>query len=158
MGILRSYLRSITGASLICAIAMKIPIKGASASILRMICGIFMALTLLSPISAIKINKIDPVVDVIWSEAENAASEGENIAQDAMAQLIKNRCEAYILDKAADLGVSLDVRVSLTSQQLPVPQRVVLTGAVSPYQKSVITEYLKEQLGIDGEEIQWNHP
>ena len=158
MQFLRSFLLSVTAGAIICAVALKMPIKGASAGLLRLICGIFMLLCLLSPLTDVKLNDFIPVTDLYWSEAEQLAAQGENFAHQALEELIKGRSEAYILDKAADLGVSLDVCVSLASQDLPVPQEVMLTGTVSPYQKAVLTDYIEDHLGIEGGKIQWKQP
>ena len=158
MQILRSFLLSVTGGAIICAVALKMPIKGTSAGLLRLICGIFMLLCLLTPLTKLKLHDFTPMTDLYWSEAEQLAAQGENLAHQALSELIKSRAEAYILDKAADLGVSLDVCVSLTSQDLPVPQEILLTGAVSPYQKSLLTDYIEDNLGIEGGKIQWKQP
>jgi hypothetical protein len=104
------------------------------------------------------LDDIVPVTDLYWSEAEEITAQGENLARQAMEEIIKTQAEAYILDKAADLGVSLDVYVSLTSQDLPVPQGVILTGSVSPYQRSVLSQDIEKHLGIEGGKIQWNQP
>lgn len=158
MQALRTFLLSVTGAAVICSVAIKIPVKGAPAGLLRMICGIFMLLCFLRPLTDLKLGEFVPVTELYRSEAEEIAAQGENLARQAMEEIIKTQAEAYILDKAADLGVSLDVCVSLTSQDLPVPQGVILTGSVSPYQRSVLSQEIEKHLGIEGGKIQWNQP
>ena len=153
-----TYLLTLTAAALICAFATKMPIKGVNAGILRMICGVFMALTVISPLVTIKLESLDGLTDEIWPNASQTTAVGENIAKQAMAELITEKTQAYILDKAADLGVRLNVIVSVSSDDLPVPDGVQLTGDISPYAKSVLTEYMQKQLGIDRKEQVWIQP
>lgn len=153
-----TYLMTLTGAALICAFATKMPIKGVNAGILRMICGVFIALVVISPLISIKLESLDTLTDDIWSTASQTTVHGENIAKQAMAELIKEKTQAYILDKAADLGVCLNVIVSVSSDDLPVPDGVQLAGDISPYAKSVLTEYIEQQLGIDRKEQIWIQP
>jgi hypothetical protein len=69
------------------------------------------------------------------------------------AQALQN-VQAY----ASRSQKTVDVCVSLTSQDLPVPQGVILTGSVSPYQRSVLSQEIEKHLGIEGGKIQWNQP
>lgn len=153
-----TYLLSLTGAALIYAFATKMPIKGVNAGIIRMICGVFMALVVVSPLVSIKLDSLDALAGDMMSAGSQTAIDGENIAMQAMTEIIKEKTQAYILDKAADLGVRLHVIVSVSSDDLPVPEGVQLTGKVSPYAKSLLTEYIEQQLGIDRKEQVWIQP
>lgn len=158
MDAIRSYLLTVTGAALVCAVAQKIPIKGASSAVIKLLCAVFMTLTALSPLVNLELPRLEAVTGDIWSAAQDTASMGENLSRDAMAQIIKEQSEAYILDKAADLGVSLSVSVSVSTDALPVPERVWLQGSVSPYVKAELTDYMENQLGIDRKEQIWTQP
>ena len=57
-------------------------------------------------------------------------------------EIIKSRCETYILDKAAGLGAEITVCVTLTDAAYPVPKKVTVTGQVAPYAKARLQKIL----------------
>ena len=85
-------------------------------------------------------------------EAEAAAAVGEEAASNNMAQVIKANTEAYILDKAAAMEVELNVEIILDGL---IPDKAVLCGAVSPYARSTLSQWITQQLGIPGEAQSW---
>ena len=59
------------------------------------------------------------------------------------------------MDKAAALGIRVSVEVILADGDLPVPEQVLIKGAVSPYAKQKLTRMLSEDLGIAEEDQTW---
>lgn len=149
------YLITVTAAALICAIAVKAVKNGTIHSLIRLLCGVFMALTVVSPWLKIRIDSLSDITSVIWNDASAAAGTGEKLAREAMVSYIKEKTQAYILDKAKVLGVSLDVEVTVSGDDIPIPEGVIVTGAVSPYNRSILTDYIRENLGIDTEAQIW---
>lgn len=152
---MREYLLAVTVAALVSAIATKLIKNGTIAAVLRLICGIFMAITVVSPWLSIRFDELQDIATIIWADGSGAAQSGENLARETMSQYIIQQTQAYILDKAEALGVSLDVQVSISEEELPVPIGVKLSGAVSPYARSVLTQYISDNLGIDTEDQIW---
>ena len=73
----------------------------------------------------------------------------------AMSGRIKAQTEAYILDKAAALEVTLLVEVEMSDEPIPVPCGVRLAGDVSPHAKNKLSGIITEDLGIEKERQQW---
>lgn len=150
------YLLQITAGGLLTGIVKKLfASKGMIGSVIKLISGIFMMLLIISPLSDIR---IDPLLggleDLKW-EGMQAATDGENLAKEEMAEIITGRTRAYILDKAAALGADLQVSVALTEELPPVPCGAALRGSVSPYAKKVLSEFMEKELGIPMEAQQW---
>ena len=95
------------------------------------------------------------VTDTIRREGELAAASGELESRNAIAVSIKAQTEAYILDKAAELGASVQAEVSVNADLWP--DGAVLTGNVSPYVKSRLSALLETQLGIAKEALVWKN-
>ena len=85
----------------------------------------------------------------------DAVAEGEQQTKTALARLIKQRTCAYILDKAQALNVALEVEVTLSDDDIPVPEAVRLKGKVSPYAKGRLQTIIAEDLGIEKERQTW---
>lgn len=103
----------------------------------------------------VKIEDLQDYLGDISMQSEAVVAEGENFANAQMADIITQRTEAYILDKAASMSVALQVEVTLSEENPPVPRAVTLTGALSPYQKSTLEDFISGNLGIAKEEITW---
>lgn len=150
------YLISIVAAALVCGIAQKIlGDKGTVGLMGKLICGVFLALTLITPLRSVRIQNPESITYLYSKEAERASADGEKQAKEALADGIKARTEAYILDKAAAMDVALAVEVTLDDSQIPAPKSVWLSGAVSPYVKQRLTKIIQDDLGVDKEHQTW---
>lgn len=150
---IREYLISVTAAAIVCAIAGKLVRKGSIEAIIKLLTGIFMTLTVLLPIVPFRVGDLELSLEQFRYEAQDVASEGKLLAQEAMEKIISQQVTTYILDKAGSLGVELCVEVELTDG---IPSAVTLEGDVSPYTKGVLREYIRDTLGIRVEDQTWN--
>ena len=149
------YLISVTATALLCGLVGKLVCKGPASYVIKLMTGILMALTIVSPLLHIRLDQVMDLVDDIQIRADNVAQEGENTAREAIAQRITEQLETYILDKAESMGVELIVTFELESKGLPVPCAVTLEGNVGPYAKGVLTDYIAQNLGIEAEAQIW---
>ncbi len=153
---IREYLLSVTAAAIICAIAKHIVgEKGSGGKIIRVVTGIFLLITLISPIMRVRIESIEEYFNDIRFDADSIAANGSEMANDALGKIIKEQTEAYILDEATRLGAQMDVEVILSDTYPPEPRQVVIKGSASPYQKQNISQYISHYLGIPQENQIW---
>ena len=153
---IRQYLLSVIAAAILCGIVNTIiGKKGAYFAIVRLICGLFMALTVISPLVKIQLNDLTDYVNGLSWQANTAVANGEAMALDEMGAIIKAQTEAYILDKAVSMELDIDVEVTLSSEMPPIPCTVTVKGAVSPYAKEVLRKYIANDLGIPEEDQLW---
>lgn len=153
---LGKYLLGILAGALICGIAMElIGKKGGNATLLRLLCGIFMLLCVVSPLLDIRIGSLDDLTGQIRREANAVTQEGKNMAQDYYRSVITQRTEAYILDKAVSLGADVDAKVCLSQDDTAAPKAVTVRGRISPYAKGLLSEWMERELGIESEEQTW---
>ena len=152
---IKEYLVTVTASALIAGIATRLLHRGTVGTVVKLLAGVFLAFSVVSPLVGIRLDALSDFASDIQVDADAAADEGKKSAQEAMAEIISQHTGAYILDKAETLGVSLRVEVTVSQEEYPVPSAVRLEGSVSPYAKSVLTEYISETLGIDTEEQTW---
>lgn len=152
----QNYLISVVAASVVCGIVNSIMgKKGTAASVIKLVTGIFLSLTVISPLVQIRLTDLEYVTDSLALDASMAAAYGEDLSIQAMTSIIKSEAEAYILDKAASLGVELEVEVTLQDTDPYAPESVCLKGSASPYVKSQLTQYIAKQMGIPEEAQLW---
>lgn len=146
------YLLSVTCAAFICAILRSV---GGEKGQIKLLCGIFLALSVVRPLIQIRLDSFLPLYDEINAEAAFAVSAGEEYSTDAMADIISSRMEAYILDKASGYGAHLTVEIFTAGEGIPVPASVRIRGHVSPYVKKQLQEIIQQELGICLEDQLW---
>lgn len=156
MDSIRSYVLSIVAAALLCGICQSFwDHKSATGAIVRTITGLLVAITVLSPIVNLEIGDLTKYFSSLQTDADAIVSAGEEIGQTERARIITQQCEAYILDKADRLGLSLKVQVQLAENDSLQPETATLQGTASPYAKSVLGTYITESLGIPEEKQIW---
>ena len=72
-----------------------------------------------------------------------------------LTPLIKQKTQAYILDKAHSFGCNPDVEVTLGDGPSPVPESVRITGEVPFSVRKDLEKLLEQELGISKENQQW---
>ena len=153
---IRQYLLSIIAAAILCGlINTLIGKKGAYSAVIRLISGLFMALTVISPVVNIQLQNFTDYVNSFSQQAGVIVNSAEAMAWEERNTIIKSRAEAYILDKAVSMKLELDVEVTLSDTNPPLPCAVTIKGSVSPYSKEVLSSYIANDLGISKEDQLW---
>ena len=151
------YLLRILCVAILCGIVSEIMgKKGISSSLIRLLCGVFLVLSAVSPLTSITLSPLEHLAQGIYREAEDVVADGKQTAQQEYRTVITQKTEAYILDKAQSLGAEVTVRIFLEEGELAAPQSVAIHGRVSPYAKKVLSNWLTSELGIDAEEQTWS--
>lgn len=146
---MREYLMGVLCAAFLCSFVNSI--GGEGHGMRRLISGIFLALALLHPLGSLDLPEIS--LDPFLEDAEKAAEDGQAQARTAQNVIITDALEAYILTKAAELDLTIEARVDLTSDGMPAS--VTLSGSASPSERQVLTDVLTAALGLGKEEIKW---
>lgn len=145
------YILSVTAAAILTAIVRDLAGQGNMRKLVEFIGGIFMALTLISPLMKLELPDVENWLGTYAADGEAAAAVGEEMAGDAARAVIKARVEAYILDKAAVYSAAPTVEVELDAEGLPAA--VTVAGDISPYAKARLAQMMEADLGL-GEEAQ----
>lgn len=153
MEALRQYIISVVCAAVLCGVVMGIFQQGTARSILKLVCGLFLAYTVLMPLGKLDISQLEELALDFSTDASQAIAQGETFAEEATRERIKALTEAYILDKATALGAKVEVEVTLDEKGLPCFAK--LRGEASPYQRQQLQRYLTLDMGIAKENLQW---
>lgn len=152
---LRSYVLSIVCAALICGILSDLSAKTGFARLIRLCCSIFLAYTFVSPLLNLRFSEWEEQKAAIFEDAQDAASQGENIRLQSVAALIRQEAEAYILEEAKSIGASLEVHVELDNGDPPVPAAITIQGDFDASVESRLSALLTDELGIPKEHQTW---
>ena len=151
------YLFSVITAALATALAsLIINTKTPVGSIVKMVCGVFLAITMISPIIDIPMLDLTGCFSSVSLDAQSIAQSGLGISSSNQKEIINERVTAYVLEKAEALNMDITAHVEFTDAATPTPYKIYLEGAASPYAKDVLVEYITEHLGITEEYQVWN--
>lgn len=155
MEALRQAALNVITAALICAVLVPLVQEGTSKELLRIICGFFMVISLLSHIRNIDLQMLtQPVQDAAIHAPQEAAS-GISHARTLQEDIIKSRCEEYILDKASGFGASVTVEIRLSDGDIPYPESVYIRGRLPENTKKSLQKIIIQDLGIAEEDQIW---
>lgn len=152
---IRQYLLSIVITAIICSLFLHLLQNFQTKNIGKFICGVVLSLAILYPLAGKNIWKHRDLFDFPIPDAEEAIAEGQDLSRYALADIIKLSSEAYILDKAMELNVNIEVNVAVDASDEPIPSEVTLTGAISPQARNRLTEIIENDLGITKEDQYW---
>lgn len=156
MDLIREHILGIITAAIICSVIMKLTAgNGTQSTVIKMITALFMTFSVMSPFVDLNIDDITSFVPQLYADGTSASAKGQAISTDALREGIKERAEAYILDKALGFGTAVEVTVTVSCQQIPVPESVRIEGEVSPYVKTKLSIMLENELGIPKEAQTW---
>ena len=154
---IRRYLLTVIAAAVVCSIANTlIGKKSAASSIVRMVSGLCLAICVISPFLKIRLDHYSDYLGSFSQEADTLAADGKDAAMNELRKIIKTNSEAYILDKAASLKLDVQVEVTLSDDEPPLPCAVTINGSASPYAKRTLMHYIANDLGIPEEDQTWS--
>lgn len=154
---IRSYLLSVVAISLLSSILLTVTPKGSVRKTLTFLCGLAMILVTLGPVAKMDFDRMAQSLAKAQIAAEEAASGVTIDNQELVAELIKEKSETYILDKAEDLGFWPSVEVTVqTDAEYPYPYQVKISGRCTEAQRQQLTRDLEQNLAIPAERQEWN--
>lgn len=151
---MREYFISVICGAILCSVVSSLlDKKSTSGKILKLISGTVLTFTILAPVAEVKLEDMTFFMTDIQEEGKAVASMGQAQSLEAMAVIIKQETEAYILDKARELNADLDICISLDADLKP--RSVTLEGRISDFNRHKIEQIITRDLGISKEDQIW---
>lgn len=156
---LRAWLNAVIYTGVICGIALVITPGGRVKKALAVLCGAAMCVAFISPLAGIDLDGYSETLAGFKLEAESFAAQGESYSKNLNRTIIEDECEAYILDKAENLGVRLDevdVLAVWSDEGYWYPSEATIKGSFSRAQRDRMSSYIEAELGISTDNQQWS--
>ena len=150
MGAVRSWLLTVIGASLICALADALMPQGAVRRVGRLVCGLVMLAAILSPLTELDISGGQRWLEDYLASLENREAELTETVNSQMKVIIEQEYAAYIVDKAAQMGLTCGLRVEcvLSEEGLYLPARIRVSGTLTEGERARIAQMIEKDLGV----------
>lgn len=151
MELLRQWLTGVTCAAIIVALADSLMAGGTVRRIGRLAGGLLLLAAVVKPVLEVDLTVLSAASLRLEAEAVPAAEEA---GLDLMKSIIGEETGAYILDKAAELGISCqEVRVTCSVEEngVPYPASVVLVGDLTEEEQARLSRRIEADLAIPAE-------
>lgn len=149
---MRSWLLGIVLTSLAGGLARQLAPPGKEQAMVRLVSGLLLALAILRPLAGGSWEKPGWKPSSLRQETEQAAAYRKN-QQDQLSAIIAEKTEAYIWDKANQLGLACELTVTTAAGEsgVPLPEAVTIRGPYSPE----LAKCIEEEVGIPAEKQIW---
>lgn len=149
-----SWLLSITGASVLCALADGLMPAGPVRRVGRLVCGLMLLAVILAPLAQLDLEGGQRWLEEYHLGLEDRTQELERQVDEQMKTIIEQEYAAYIVDKAAEWGLTCTARVTCgeTEDGLYLPVRTEVTGPLTQGDRARLTRLIREELGVPEEE------
>ena len=133
------------------AVARYLMPQGAVQQVGSLVCGMLLLWAVLKPLPFLTTARLWNVD--LDSRTKIAEEDLQQRSEQLLKSIIEQECEAYILDKAAELGVECTVHVDceLSETGTWIPDRVRIEGALSALQRRELGQIISEDLGVDSD-------
>lgn len=155
MAAARAWLTAVVSVTLLLSVVQTLTPKGSLREIASFVGGLLLLAVLLRPLGSVDLSAVSLNLDAYRQTVEQRQqAELEQEGQKELVGLIEAELESYISDKAADMGLTLRVQVTveLDGSGVPAPVSVELTGPRS----EALSRWLETELGVPAERQVWN--
>lgn len=151
---LKDYLIAVCSAAILCAVLKQITGKSKlSSGTVHLLSGLFVAICIIAPWKDFSLQDLEMYNPLETQQADVYVETGRQMTQQQIDSIITERTEAYILEKANQLHVQVEVSVELSDDSIPL--RSVIAGKLTQEEKEQLSAFLVKELGIQKEMQIW---
>ena len=150
---MRAWLLGIVLTAFASGLARQLAPQGREQAMVRLAGGLLLTLAVLRPLAGMDWEGPALEAGAFQIRTEEQAAVYRKNQQQVLSAIIEDRTEAYILDKAKQLGLAFRVEVTAAVGEsgIPLPDRVVIGG---PYSRELAV-CVEEEVGIPAEKTIW---
>lgn len=145
--------------SVLCGAAMSLSPNGGVKKIMSVLCTAVLALSIINPIKGIDFSSLSLETAELHEREAELSLKGSEINDRLNRLVIQSEYEAYIMDKAAELGLraeSAKVEAQWSSDGLWVPYSAEIVFSGEEKESSKLCDIIEAELGIPAERQYWS--
>lgn len=112
--------------------------------------GILLIITMVKPLINLDAEDLAIYISRLTSEQKSDSEQFSAQNEEMLKTFIAEECQAYILESAKELGIFCKVQVICNdvTEGIPVPDQVIILGALRPDEQEALAVLIEEDLGI----------
>ena len=152
----RGYLLAVIAAAFLSAVISAVFPKGGAKQRVQFVCGLLVILVVAGPFAKMDAAVLPQAIARSVMEAEQTRNRVRLSNRELTATVIKQNTEAYILDKAAQMKLTLRAEVTMAGDETyPYPAEVTITSNATAAEQRELTEWISRELGIPTAMQKW---
>lgn len=153
MGAVRSWLLAVIATALLCAVADALMPPGAVKRVGRLVCGLVLIGAILSPLAEPDLEGSQRWLEGYLASVHTRKAELEETVDSQIKVIIEQKLSAYIVDKAAQLGLTCRARVECEEFEdgLYLPVRTEVAGSMTADVQGRLIRLIQSDLGVPAE-------
>jgi len=153
MEALRTWLLGVILTAFAAGLARQAAPRGREQAMVRMAGGLLLTLALLRPLASLPWTDIALEAGSFPIQAQEQAEAYRKDQQENLSSIIEEKTEAYIWDKASELGIACEVSVAAKAGEsgVPLPWSVTVAG---PYSAD-LADWIEKEVAIPAERQIW---
>ena len=152
MELIRGWILSVTVSAILIAAAEALMPAGTVKKVGKLTGGLILILGIVQPLVSLD---YEDLYDLVMALPAGAISQQtiEERTDETMKGIIEEELSAYIVDKGKELGAECTAQVPCAPDEegLPVPVQATVTGSLTPTQKTALSQYMEQELGLPRE-------
>ena len=154
MAVVKQWLLGITGAAILTALAEVVMPEGGVKQVGKLVCGLVLLVAVLQPLCQWGETELVWLSGSVEEELQKQTQQLQKEVDAQMRSVIEEELAAYSMDKAAQLGIACQVRVTCACHEdgIFLPEELKIWG-VAPEQEPELARVLGEELGLVSEKI-----
>ena len=152
-------LRQLCGLSLFCGIALGLMPEGGVKKAASIACTVVLVMTVLLPLGTLDISQYSLELAKYREMGDQLEEKGDAFRDSMSRTVIEQECEAYIMDKAEAMGITVDtvkVRAFWNSEGVWVPESAEIRSGCGESEKKRLSDLIFADLGIPAENQEWS--
>lgn len=154
MDVMRQWLLAVVCGAMLAAVIQALLPKGGAGRIGRLAGSLVLLLAVISPLLRLDAQELTLSMTKYRLAQSEYVEDLSKMNREVLKEIIAEQTEAYILDKAQELGITCRVTVLCEGgdAETPCPSQVRVTGELSPEQEQSLMRVIETQLGIPAQD------
>ena len=153
-----NYIQTLVYSAVFCFLALALTPEGSGKKAVGIACAAAMMIAVISPVVSIDLGDYSKTLTEYKLKAEEYAGNGKTESENLNRLHIQDRCQAYILDKAKEIGADISeitVTAEWSSDGFWYPVSCEIRYGCSDRQRAELEAFIGAQLGISKDEQKW---
>lgn len=153
---IREYLLQVCSAGFFTSLALAVLPNGKLHKIAKLTGALLLIMTVVRPLVSLDTEDLARSLTMFHMDMHQQQTGVEIPSRSILEQVIKQRCQAYISDKAEALGIEISAEITLSEDgDYPYPVSVVLYSTATGSDQDHLKTIISQDLGIPPERQEW---
>ena len=153
---MKGYLLSVSSASILVGLSSVLLPGSMRNKSINFVAAMLLLFAVVAPILKIDAGSVAKSIAMMQMDAEQMRTGVEVKNREILSELIKERCETYILDKAERMSVNVQAEITMSEEgEYPYPVFVQISGTLSVEDRTYLQKLIEQDLGIPPEQQEW---